>query len=1490
MDMLYDQTKTRHVVVRYKKRIGGKEVASEEIGRVQINAKNVDTKAVCKIVGDMNTRTFDGLFYTNFQTGFFVAYKHKTLPYQVQIAVTECEPKTTCICAVAVQSEDDVYVVDRCRKPAGVYGGACSPGPCPSATKPLLRTKMFRNGLLTPWTKILNRQGGHDYKVVLPTTMTVDILVTETALNLIINPSPKDMANSQGLCGFYDEKTSNDFLEKSGTTLPINGNWSSSSEPKKFIESWKLPSDKNSIFYGVAPIIHRDETYCSCSLTGTIVTPDCTTSPGSYKYVNWDKTFKDVTSLVNATSDPPKSGTVHLGSGYHTIIHPTNPQINVTTTPPPPSDMKLPNGKWKKEQDVIDYCKTLMNNVAYKNTLQRCKDVPGSTEKDIVVPCTNSIKRTGKESYAQDSIASAIESCRNNLVKMPTNTSTPWPVPQPLKTCPANCNGKGKCVNAKCQCDAGYEYNDCSIKTTDPTKFIRMDRNGTCDTRKQNCSVFTVQGENIRPNSSCVFEGIKVFEHKKYEKTGSISLLPAVVNSKNEITCLGKDPAKPGFIHPPTSELLKKYPQGISRDKILFPLPGTTPSPSWLHVGPAHMPFDSLCFDCNPKDVTCKRQKKGCFTYDKCFGPGEGVPEKCVVCDPASSIYRLVPNKAQGCGGLNESGYDKKKKEDFAWWILLILLAILLLAALILLCLLCCCCKKRKKKDEKPAAAAAGGVAAEKSSIFAGITPLYCTDYTKSGKSSMGVGAASMASTEGCSTQGAQTFITPTGQARVRFPGSDHQSSADYQNPVDVPCNITAVTSSSFRAAGGGGGDGVCGGVGGRGDSNAGTSSTFRARGDAVGGGVGGPGAINAVTSSTLRAAGRRGGGAGGGAVGGGVDGHGAINVHTTGTFTPSRTGSRRAGGAGGGSAGGGAGSAAVVGGPGSIAAETMSTFRAAGTRSRGADGAGGGTAGGARAGGGTRSAAVAGGPDSIAAVTVRTFGAGGRGGANYEGAGSAGGYGDGEGVCIADARVGTSALKGYPDDYDQSDYYQGVDSGGGGFVARSESFGEEVAEQVPHSRTWLYSEGRQDGPTSDLDVVRPGVDSSNVAAAREGGASANWPESYGKPERHTTDYMEPKTNFEYFVRQNNDHLQNDDWAHGDPNTVGDNVAQNGVTLSSRSVLSPLPNIAVSHPNDSFAGRVSSEYGYLDEYNTDTNSRRSKPCTTDEIGDAMDLDNSFSNATSIYEANINGKPSSNNAKVFLGGLVAGKLIKRARHDEVPLHNTYPHPNDMNINPLFVDDDGARAADYGYLDVMPSGQTISQGSPYEFSRTAYNTNVPMYSTISSSQIQAPMQASVPIQGSMPMQQVMMDQGPTFVQPGAHVMVQAPTQTMQQPAYYAQNQPYMMAMDSSLSPQVRRIYQPQMQSAYAGSNASYGASSATSLLTPGASRYATQSSRGLLLREAAARLRRDMDNQRASQVSNLPSHLDDDEYYFVSSNGLDKLHIPAENVEEYVYEMV
>jgi hypothetical protein len=99
-------------------------------------------------------------YYDNFLEGYFYLYRNKHLPYQVQVLYQNCNESianVTCACAVAVVSDDDVFVVDKCRR-VGCVGDACD----------AIRTVLYTAGRnLTAGTRIVERSQGLDYKVSL---------------------------------------------------------------------------------------------------------------------------------------------------------------------------------------------------------------------------------------------------------------------------------------------------------------------------------------------------------------------------------------------------------------------------------------------------------------------------------------------------------------------------------------------------------------------------------------------------------------------------------------------------------------------------------------------------------------------------------------------------------------------------------------------------------------------------------------------------------------------------------------------------------------------------------------------------------------------------------------------------------------------------------------------------------------------------------------------------------------------------------------------------------------------------------------------------------------------------------------------------------------------------------------------------------------------------------------------------------------------------
>ena len=60
--------------------------------------------------------TFDALTYSNKLQGSYILYRHKTLPYEVQVSFRRCNLRELCHCSVAVRVEDLIISFDICSR------------------------------------------------------------------------------------------------------------------------------------------------------------------------------------------------------------------------------------------------------------------------------------------------------------------------------------------------------------------------------------------------------------------------------------------------------------------------------------------------------------------------------------------------------------------------------------------------------------------------------------------------------------------------------------------------------------------------------------------------------------------------------------------------------------------------------------------------------------------------------------------------------------------------------------------------------------------------------------------------------------------------------------------------------------------------------------------------------------------------------------------------------------------------------------------------------------------------------------------------------------------------------------------------------------------------------------------------------------------------------------------------------------------------------
>ena len=67
-------------------------------------------------VSDNEMKTFDQLKYSHKQQGTYVLYRHKVLPYEVQVFYRRCNLRELCHCSVAVRIEDLIIMFDICSR------------------------------------------------------------------------------------------------------------------------------------------------------------------------------------------------------------------------------------------------------------------------------------------------------------------------------------------------------------------------------------------------------------------------------------------------------------------------------------------------------------------------------------------------------------------------------------------------------------------------------------------------------------------------------------------------------------------------------------------------------------------------------------------------------------------------------------------------------------------------------------------------------------------------------------------------------------------------------------------------------------------------------------------------------------------------------------------------------------------------------------------------------------------------------------------------------------------------------------------------------------------------------------------------------------------------------------------------------------------------------------------------------------------------------
>ena len=75
-----------------------------------------DASPARQCISDNTVITFDSLNYSHKHQGTYVLYRHKVLPYEVQVFYRRCNLRELCHCSVAVRVDDMIVTFDICSR------------------------------------------------------------------------------------------------------------------------------------------------------------------------------------------------------------------------------------------------------------------------------------------------------------------------------------------------------------------------------------------------------------------------------------------------------------------------------------------------------------------------------------------------------------------------------------------------------------------------------------------------------------------------------------------------------------------------------------------------------------------------------------------------------------------------------------------------------------------------------------------------------------------------------------------------------------------------------------------------------------------------------------------------------------------------------------------------------------------------------------------------------------------------------------------------------------------------------------------------------------------------------------------------------------------------------------------------------------------------------------------------------------------------------
>ena len=184
--------------------------------------------------------------------GTYTLFRHKTLPYELQANVRECNIRNMCICALVVRSKDTAVTFDVCTKGYMRVWAKTIPSTQNMENDNKIQEEFLGlQGLKKPHggfdnttkedIEVLSIDDGRIYKVKLGhkrnPSSSLEVTIGPLLTYVKISASLRNIYNTLGLCGTFDGNIRNEFMAMKTSSASNRIDSSSTSRTTQVIEN-----------------------------------------------------------------------------------------------------------------------------------------------------------------------------------------------------------------------------------------------------------------------------------------------------------------------------------------------------------------------------------------------------------------------------------------------------------------------------------------------------------------------------------------------------------------------------------------------------------------------------------------------------------------------------------------------------------------------------------------------------------------------------------------------------------------------------------------------------------------------------------------------------------------------------------------------------------------------------------------------------------------------------------------------------------------------------------------------------------------------------------------------------------------------------------------------------------------------------------------------------------------------------------------------------